>query len=175
MPAAMPTLETAQLILRGLSPDDAPHLEALFAGDWEAIKQTGRMPYPADEPAMRTWIRRQIGPGAYNFLIIRKSDGEVVGAAGFRGDGVAAELGYALGRLYWGRGYATEAVRALVDLAQGLGLELVDAYCFIDNPASVRVLEKADFEDRGTVLRRYPQRGGLYRVRHFRRTFEGAR
>ena len=52
---AMPTLETERLLLRPLALDDARHFGLLFDGDWDAVRQTGRMPYPPTErcdPAM---------------------------------------------------------------------------------------------------------------------------
>jgi RimJ/RimL family protein N-acetyltransferase len=82
-------------------------------------------------------------------------------------DGVV-ELGYVLGRAYWGRGYATEAAGAL-DHARALGLCQLDAYSFVEDPASARVLEKAAFDHLGVVERRYPARGGRRMVRHYRK------
>jgi [ribosomal protein S5]-alanine N-acetyltransferase len=167
----MPTLETERLVLRRLAPDDASHLAALFAGDPEAVGHAGNMPYPPDEAAMREWIARLLAPGACGFLIVRRGDGAVLGAAGFGGNGGRVELGYALGRLYRGRGFTTEAVRALIGLVQELGLEAVDAYSFTDNPGSARVLEKAGFSDLGVTTRDCPQDGGTRAVRHFCKTF----
>ena len=53
------------------------------------------------------------------------------------------QLGYWLGRRYWGEGYATEAVREIIRFAHvGLGVQAVAARCMIDNPASLAVLAK---------------------------------
>jgi RimJ/RimL family protein N-acetyltransferase len=165
----MSVLETARLLLRPLALDDAHHFTALFDGDWEAVKQTGRMPYPPTEPEIRRWIAGHIDAGSLAFLLIRKEDRVVLGSGGFGGPARVAELGYGLGRAYWGRGYATEAVGAMLDHARLLGLRRLDAYSFIDNPASARVLERAGFADRGVIIRDYPARGGRREVRHFRK------
>jgi RimJ/RimL family protein N-acetyltransferase len=93
----------------------------------------------------------------------------VLGGGGFGGPARVAELGYALGRAYWGRGYAPEAVRAMLDHARLLGLRRLDAYSFVDNPASARVLEKAGFADLGVITRSYPARGGARDVRHYQK------
>jgi RimJ/RimL family protein N-acetyltransferase len=163
-----PRLESKRLLFRPLRAQDAAHLERLFEGDWEAIRQTGRMPYPPTADAMRAWIRGHAGPGSRSFLILRKDDQAVLGAIGFGGEGGTAELGYALGRAHWGRGYATEAVQAMVRLARERGLKALDAHIFTENPASARVLEKAGFVDLGLVERDYPKRGGRREVRKYR-------
>lgn len=169
----MPILETARLLLRPLALDDARHFTALFDGDWDAVKQTGRMPYPPIEPEIRRWIARHIGARNHAFLLTRKGDRAVLGSGGFGGGlgcwGRVAELGYGLGRAYWGWGYATEAVQAMVHHAGALGLRRLDAYSFVENPASARVLEKAGFSDLGVIRRNYPVRGGQRAVRHFRK------
>lgn len=168
----MPEVETERLVLRCMVADDAVALARLFAGDWEAIKHTGRMPYPPTERAMRRWIGNHDAPGGRGFLLRQKGDGAGIGAAGF-GGGAEVELGYALGRPFWGRGFATEAVRGLIDYARCEGVRAITAYTFLDNPASARVLEKAGFDDLGVVERDYPRRGGLREVRHFQMTLRG--
>jgi RimJ/RimL family protein N-acetyltransferase len=160
-------LETGRLLLRPLAIEDAAALAGLFAGDWEAIRQTGRMPYPASETALRHWISLHVAPASHSFLIIRRLDCRPLGGIGFGGDGALAELGYALGRLFWGRGYATESVRAMMAHAPAVGFRGLEAYSFIDNPASARVLTKARFVDLGVVRRAYPERGGMRQVRRF--------
>jgi RimJ/RimL family protein N-acetyltransferase len=165
----MVELETERLRLRPLREGDAASFARLFAGDWEAVKQTGRMPFPPSEPAMRSWIRQHLEGGAHGFLVIRKGDARAMGAAGFGGDARTAELGYALGRAFWGQGFATEAVVVLVDYAGRLGLVELEAFSFVENPASGRVLTKAGFEDLGIIDRDYPARGGARAVRHFRK------
>lgn len=164
----MSELQTARLVLRPLVQGDARHISRLFEGDREAIEQTGRMPYPPTESAVRAWLKGHTGGGSHSFLILRRADGVAAGAAGFGGAGEVAELGYSFGRAYWGRGYATEAVGALVDHARSLGLGWLEAYSFLENPASARVLEKAGFDAQGVVERDYPLRGGMRPVRYYR-------
>ncbi len=136
-------IETERLRLQPLAVEDAPALARLFAGDWEAIKQTGRMPYPPTEAALGRWLRAYVAPASHSFLITGRRDRLPIGGIGFGGRGGAAELGYALGRRFWGRGYATESVRAMATHASSVGYRVLEAFCFIENPASVRVLEKA--------------------------------
>lgn len=167
---ASDTIVTARLQLRLLAEDDAPHFVRLFEDDWEAVKQTGRMPYPVTEAAMREWIALHAAGASMTFLMIRKEDGTPMGGIGFGGVGDVQELGYALGRAYWGQGYATEGVLAMIEHARSLGLRALEAFTFVENPSSARVLAKAGFVDLGVVRRSYPMRGGMRRVRrHLKR------
>ncbi|MGH6919466.1 MAG: GNAT family N-acetyltransferase [Geminicoccaceae bacterium] len=162
----MSTLDTERLVLRLLTVEDAPHFVRLFEDDWEAVKQTGRMPYPVTEDAMRDWIALHAAGSSMTFLMIRREDQAPIGGVGFGGTSEVHELGYALGRPYWGQGYATEGVLAMIDHARTLGLRALEAFTFIENPASARVLDKAGFTDLGVARRHYPTRGGMRRVRH---------
>ena len=161
-----PEITTERLQLRLLTVDDAPHFVRLFENDWDAVKQTGRMPYPVTELAMRDWIALHATGSTRTFLMIRRDDGTALGGVGFGGVGRVHEIGYALGRAYWGHGYATEGVRAMVEHARTLGLKALEAFTFVENPASARVLSKAGFIDLGVARRDYPRRGGLRKVRH---------
>jgi [ribosomal protein S5]-alanine N-acetyltransferase len=163
---AAPALATERLQYRLLTVDDAPQFVRLFENDWEAVKQTGRMPFPVTEPAMRDWIALHAAGLSRTFLMTRKEDGAALGGVGFGGVGKVHELGYALGRAYWGHGYATEGVLAMVEYARMLGLRALEAFTFVENPASARVLSKAGFTDLGVVRRDYPKRGGMRSVRH---------
>jgi RimJ/RimL family protein N-acetyltransferase len=63
-------------------------------------------------------------------------------------------MGYWIARPFWGRGFATEACAALIEIARTLGLPSLEGSHFIDNPASARVLEKLGFEPLGIVAPR---------------------
>jgi ribosomal-protein-alanine N-acetyltransferase len=88
------------------------------------------------------WERSPAGP----YLIRAKADGRLLGATGLSFDATgAATTGYVLATDAWGRGYATEALRAMVDLARSLGLPSLTAYCHPDHAPSIRVLERCGF------------------------------
>ena len=84
-----------------------------------------------------------------------KSD-PVIGACGFtQVDRHPPELGYWLGVKHWGKGYATEAVRAVIDHAfTDLDCDAVQSAARVTNPASRRVLEKCGFQWTGAGLQR---------------------
>ena len=87
----------------------------------------------------------------------------VIGGCGFdMRDGPAPEIGYWLGARYWGKGYATEAVRALIDHAfTDLGHKALQSSVRVTNPASRRVLEKCGFQWTGVGLCRIRALGSV--------------
>ena len=138
--------ETARLKLRPLAPADAARLAEL-ADDWDVARQTGALPHPYGRADADAFIARQADApdGERAFAVDRA--GELAGVMGFHAcfDGPWPEMGYWLGRSYWGAGLATEAARAGLGWARGRGWRAVAAGHFTDNPASGRVLEKAGF------------------------------
>lgn len=150
-------IRTRRLFLRPAWREDAPAIAAAI-GDWEIVKNLGRAPWPymvADAEAM---IARGADPGGASFLIFARTDGYpvLVGGIGFgrrldpHGD---AELGYWIAKAHWGRGYAEEAGRAVLELAfEGMRLPALAAGHFVDNPASGRVLRKLGFEATGEIV-----------------------
>ncbi|HET9336851.1 MAG TPA: GNAT family N-acetyltransferase, partial [Sphingomicrobium sp.] len=74
-----------------------------------------------------------------------------------------------IARAHWGKGFATEAGRALIDIAKALKLPRLEASHFLDNPASGRVLEKLGFKPTGLSAERYScARGGEAMARLYR-------
>jgi RimJ/RimL family protein N-acetyltransferase len=143
-----PILQTERLILRPFSEQDAPRVRVL-AGDFEVAKMCRTIPHPYPEGEAEAWIGNHAGwrqrGSAYPFAI--ELGGALVGSVGFghAGDG-EFDLGYWLGCAYWGRGYATEAVRAVLAFAfDEVGLAYVRARFITENRASGRVLGKVGF------------------------------
>jgi len=142
------TITTARLTLRPFQPADAPRVRML-ADNAEIAQMVASCPHPYPEGLAEKWIalhpaRRAAGTG-FPFAI--ESDGVVIGSMGVeseeRGD---FELGYWLGRAYWGRGYASEAATAMMAFAFGQRrLPYVRSRYINDNPASKRVLIKTGF------------------------------
>lgn len=96
----------------------------------------GHLEKLAENPGMLYW-----GP----WLALLKSDSTVIGDLGFKGkpdDRGTVEIGYGLLEEYWNKGYATEAVDALMDWAWEQGVRKIRAETLRDNPGSIRVLEK---------------------------------
>jgi RimJ/RimL family protein N-acetyltransferase len=148
-------LETERLVLRAPRRGDAKAI-ARLAGDLRVAGNTLRIPHPyrlADAEQFIASVNRRDGEATFVVTL----GGEPIGACGvdLREDG--AEIGYWFGDPHWGRGYATEAVRAVIDHAFGdLGHSTLAAGARVNNPASRRVLEKCGFQWTGV---------GLYRIR----------
>ncbi len=147
-------LVTERLELRAFEPSD---LEALHAvnGDPEVTRYMKA--YPTLEHTRGALDRHVSEARAGNpafWAVIERSSGDLIGDAGvglIDGVGPEFELGYALGMRWWGRGYATEAARAVRDYALGeLALPEVLALVRPDNVASIHVVEKIGMERIGT-------------------------
>jgi RimJ/RimL family protein N-acetyltransferase len=92
---------------------------------------------------------------AFPWVIIRRDENYVIGMIEIRIEGHKADLGYVISRPEWGKGYATEAVQAIVSWAvEQPSIVRVWAVCDVDNKASARVLEKVGMEREG-VLRKF--------------------
>ena len=148
-------VETARLVLSVPLPTDASAVFERYAGDPEVTRYLG---WPTHQTVADTegfvsfstsqWEREGMGP----YLIRSRANGMLLGSTGL---GLAnsdpevnrhrAITGYVLARDAWGRGYATEALRAMVDVARGIGIVSLSALCHPEHQASVRVLEKVEF------------------------------
>lgn len=148
VPREWPTIETDRLRLRGATMDDAPSVQR-FCDDYEVSRNAETIPHPYTLEHAATWVRtvlEEFEQGvAVGMLIETRSDGVVIGDTCLTLDAEhgRAEVGFVLGRVHWGKGYATEAVRAMIGWGfRALGLRKVCAVAFADNAPSRRVLEK---------------------------------
>lgn len=148
-------VRTERLLLRPGWSQDAPALfEAI--GDERIVRNLATAPWPYRPEDAESWLATERKASEPSLLILRCGDGapELIGAIGFgRRPSGAMEFGYWIARRHWGRGYATEAGRAVIATARhGLRLKRLDAGHFLDNPASGRVLEKLGFKPTGTIV-----------------------
>ena len=138
---------TERLLLRPGWAEDAPALAAAIA-DEMIVRNLATAPWPYRLRDAEAFLAQPRDPVLPSFLVFERTDGapNLVGSCGLgRRPSGAVELGYWIARPYWGRGYATEAGRALIDIARTLGLGSLEGSHFLDNPASGRVLEKLGF------------------------------
>jgi RimJ/RimL family protein N-acetyltransferase len=168
-------LVTERLLLRRSALEDAETISA-YRSDPEVHRYQGWE--RTDPEGVRAEIREMVGrapggPGGWVQLSVTERDsGRLVGDVGLSpadGEPGVIKVGYTISPVFQGRGYATEAVGALVDYAfDTLGADVVRAYASVDNVPSVRVAEKVGM----TLMERIEHRYGneiWYGVRYERR------
>jgi len=148
---------TERLLLRPGFPEDAPALAAAI-GDEQVVRNLGRVPWPYSLADAEAFLAMPRDPRLPTCLITERTASApvIVGGCGLhRRQSGAVELGYWIARPHWGRGLATEAARAVIDIARALRLPAIEAGHFLDNPASGRVLEKLGFRATGVIAPRF--------------------
>ena len=167
-PSDFAPLRTERLALRPLRPEDAAALHRLV-NDWEVAKTLARVPFPYPRALADTWIAStwaQIAAGeAWHLAIIHGGDGaeQLAGcvALTLSRDGKSAELGYWLGRRFWGQGLAPEAAARLCRWALAtLDIAVIRASALKDNPRSQAVLQRIGLRPAGEGVQTFLSRGG---------------
>jgi ribosomal-protein-alanine N-acetyltransferase len=105
------------------------------------------------------------------WALVERSSGIMFGTCGINAidpETMTGELGYALSEPFWGKGYATEAARAVRDFSfSTLKLELLNAVCNLENLPSAHVLEKIGMTFVGTVERLSVKEQAVHTLRSF--------
>lgn len=151
-----PVIETERLVLRAPCPEDLDSCVTLL-GDYEVAKMLSRVPYPYDLEGGRAYLARSVerwqdvaGADEVGFHV--DHDGEMIGGMGFKKLQETPEIGYWLGRPYWGRGFMSEAVEAAVTwLFRNTDHECLAGEAMTENAGSLKVLEKLGFRLVGEV------------------------
>ena len=167
-------LETRRLWLRWARMADASAILRL-AGEKAVAEMTASIPHPYPVDAAEPFIfamRKGNALGEHLVLAItpRSRPNELIGMIGAHKQATGVPfIGYWLGTPHWGKGYATEAVQALIDTLFSLvDMPAIDADTRVINPASRRVLEKSGFRAEGSFLKSLPARGGLFPCEQYR-------
>ena len=150
-----PVLETQRLTPRAPRLGDAKAVAAQ-ANDRRIAENTSRLPYPYRLADAHDFISRANASANETIFVVALRNGGVIGACGLMTPhDDSTEVGYWLGAKHWGKGYATEAVRAVIDHAfTDLNCEALQSAARVTNPASRRVLEKCGFQWTGAGLLR---------------------
>jgi [ribosomal protein S5]-alanine N-acetyltransferase len=162
-PSPLAALHTERLLLRDFQPEDFSILAECYEDPWVVRNLFGAQARPAAAAGSVVYAARfdrwQPRRAHYGFAIELAESGELIGDCAltplvWNDSGAppdAAAIGFVLHPRHWGRGYGTEAARALVRFAfEELGLSAVYGGCLPENIASRRVLEKAGlrFQDK---------------------------
>ncbi|MEM7281095.1 MAG: GNAT family N-acetyltransferase [Pseudomonadota bacterium] len=140
-------LKTSRLLLRGFQLADADEVQRL-AGEWDVAKTTLNIPHPYTLEDAEVWINSH--ETAWNnregaiFAIESLDFGNLLGAVGLTLHNTEGVLGYWIGKPYWGRGYCTEAAKAVISFGfECLALDRIGSEHLQSNVASGRVMVKA--------------------------------
>ncbi len=169
-------LETDRLLLRAYARDDAGAIVRLL-DDAEMARFLMVIPHPFVEFDARTLVkaawRRLAGGRGFDLLITVKGEGDrPVGSVGvgLHDEGARGELGFWVGRDYWGRGYASEAARRMIEFTtETLGVARLTGTVATDNEASQAILAKFGFAEIGRGEKRVPSTGAMREVIFFER------
>lgn len=161
----LPVLETPDLILRKPAMKDAKDIFC-YASDPEVARYVLWEPHRnlAETRSFVRFLRSRIRAGyPSSWVVVLKQTGTVIGTIGFiwySETNRSAELGYSFSREYWNRGYATQALGAVIDASfTSLPLNRLEAQHDVRNPASGRVMEKCGLRQEGILRDRIVNKG----------------
>ncbi|MDR1421540.1 MAG: GNAT family N-acetyltransferase [Coriobacteriales bacterium] len=161
-------LETERLLLRRFTPDDA---EAMFA-NWASDPDVARfLSWPAHkgmkvtEKVLSDWVAAYDQPDTYQWGMEIRATGELIGSIGVVGhdkDTSAVKIGYCIGKVWWNRGYTSEALIELVRFFfEEVGTNRIEACYDPRNPNSGKVMQKAGMRYEGTLRESLVSNQGL--------------
>ena len=148
------TIQTERLTLRRLRMEDAEAIFSSYAQDSEVTRfLTWRPHQRIDETQAFVQSRIKAWDESSEFTwAILSNDGGLIGGIALRQGGFKVDFGYVIARTYWGKGFAAEALRPLVDWAMRQP-EIFRAWavCDEENSASARVMEKVGMTREGVL------------------------
>ena len=163
--ASLPELETSRLVLRPLKMKDAKDIFA-YASDPDVARYVLWEPHKtvADTRNYIRYIRALYHRGLpASWAVTLRESGQVIGTIGFMwysDANSAAEVGYSFSKAHWNMGYATEALRAVIDsVFRTLPVNRLEAQHDVRNPASGRVMEKCGMRKEGVLRQRIKNKG----------------
>ncbi len=148
---------TERLTLRAPEVTDAPAIFTGYATDPEVARYLTWRPSTSleqtvqfNQERLRDWREGR----DYAWSIVRLDDNRLIGMISLRPRDGGAETGYVLARPEWGKGYMTEALRAVIATCfAATNIHRIAAVCDVENPASARVMEKAGMTFEGVLPR----------------------
>ena len=146
------TIDTERLLLRRPVGTDAQSIFERYASDPDVTRY---MSWPmhrsvADTRAFLAWSDADWEQWPAGSYLVFSREGILLGGTGLTfKTPVFAITGYVFARDAWGCGYATEALGAMVELAETLGVQRLEAECHVEHRASARVMEKCGFACEG--------------------------
>ncbi len=162
-------LETSWLVLRKLTREDIPLYHERLSGCEEVTRYMLFSPQPdvsGTAAAVEKVLNRYETGRCYRWAIALKKNRELIGIIEplrFDEKSSSCSFAYMLGRDFWGQGYGTEALTAVLDfLFREMEMELVQADHMMENPASGAVMRKAGMTYQGIIPGAYEKDGILH-------------
>lgn len=160
-------IKTPRLILRRFTPQDADSIYDNWASDEGVTRHLSWAPHQNREitrSVLSIWLEQYADPTYYHWGIALRAGGEVIGSVNFTDiheKALRTSVGYCIGRRYWGQGFMTEALRAVIDFGfSKVGFARIQAYHDLGNAASGRVMQKAGMLYEGRLRKYAPDGGG---------------
>jgi len=161
----LPVFETEHLLIRELRMSDAQD-QLEYAQDDEIAALGLWLPQKTLQENIndiQETINHYASGSNFSWAVEHRTDHKMIGRiqlGGYNLRDARADIGYAYNRLYWGKGYATEAALAILKFGFAtLKLHRVGATVLPDNTGSIRVLEKLGFQQEGIRRQAYSLRG----------------
>lgn len=150
-----PTLYTEHLILRRIAPTDLSDMFE-YASDPEVPRFLPWEPHESTDYTREylTYLETRLAIGDFfDWAVVERESGKMIGTCGFtrfRYEDDCGEVGYVLNRSVWGKGYAPEALEAVLAFGfNTLMLERIEARFLPENLRSLRVMEKVGMTKEG--------------------------
>lgn len=170
-------LATERLILRPLKIEDRSAIHRLIYHDKE-VQRYYLVPYieKEEDVDLAGLINRCQNKQIYVFAIVLKDTNEVIGVINQDGeadekDG-SVEVAYAIGKQYWNRGYATEALTEMIRFLFGKGIRRINGRIITENAQSIRVMQKCGMKQEGIVKDELYYHDRYWDVEHYFMTTE---
>ena len=155
-------IETQRLILRRFTSEDSDSMFNNWASDediskymrWEKHKNIEET-----KTIINQWLLDYNRASFYIWAITLKESDEPIGSIGLfviNENDVCGDVGYSIGKKYWGQGITTEALRAVLGFAfENIGFNRIETYHSINNPASGKVMQKSGMTLEGFARQKY--------------------
>ena len=167
-----PILETERLILRKLKIEDADAMYVYASNDdvtkyvlWDSHTS------PEQTKQFLQFMIDKYKQENYAWAVTLKDSDEFIGTIDYvmlDHNERIGEIGYALSHLYWGKGYMSEAAKAVLHYGfTELHLERIQARCFAENIGSERVMQKAGMVYEGTMRKAKLSKGTYYDLKMY--------
>ncbi len=156
------TIETERLVLRRFARDDASSLFNNWANDMAVCRYMRWAPHKNKEESrdiLDGWLEAYSRKSFYQWAITLNDSKEPIGAIALtvvNENDLCGDVGYCIGKKYWGQGIVAEALNAVLNFAfTSVGFNRIEAYHSTNNPASGRVMQKAGMTFEGMAKQKY--------------------